>query len=153
MEIKVELKGSKELSDLLKRVPKEKEAEVKVEVGDIALKIQARAKLYLRAQRAIDTGNLRNTILVEFSPTKIEYEIGPTAPYGPYVEYGTKPHFPPMEALEAWVRHHGFESAWPICKAISERGLEARPYLTPAYEDYEAELLIGIQRIMGMNWD
>lgn len=153
MKFKVELKGGKEISDLLKRVPKEKEAEVKAEVGDVALKIQARAKAYLRTAPAMDTGNLSTTILAEFSPTKIEAEIGPTAKYGPYIEFGTRPHFPPMEALEAWARHHGFESTWPICKAIAERGLRARPYLTPAYDDFEGELLIRLQRVMGKKWD
>ena len=149
----VELIGGKEISDLLKRVPKEKEAEAKAEVGDIALKIQARAKAYLRTAPAMDTGHLSTTILAEFSPTAIEAEIGPTALYGPYVEFSTRPHFPPMEALEAWARHHGFESAWPICKVIAERGLKARPYLTPAYDDFSGELLIRLQRVMGKKWE
>lgn len=153
MKFKVELQGGKEISDLLKRIPKEKEAEAKAEVGDIALKIQARAKAYLRTEPAMDTGNLANSVLAEFSPKEIEAEIGPTAKYGPYVEFGTRPHFPPMEALEAWARHHGFESAWPICKAIAERGLRARPYLTPAFEDFEGELIIRLQRAMEKKWD
>lgn len=152
MKFKVELRGAKEITDLLKRVPKEKEAEIKAEVGDVALKMQARAKAYLRTAPAMDTGNLATSILAEFSPKKIEAEIGPTAKYGPYVEFGTKPHFPPMEALEAWARHHGFESAWPICKAIAERGLRARPYLTPAYDDFEGELVIRIERVLGKEW-
>ena len=153
MKLKVELTGGKEISDLLKRAPKEKEAEMKAEVGDIALKIQKRAKMYLRTHEAMDTGNLSNTVLAELSPTKIEAEIGPTAKYGPYVEFGTKPHFPPMEALEAWARHHGFESPWPICKAIAKRGLPARPYLTSAYDDHAGELLIRLEKVMGKKWD
>ena len=150
---KIELMGGKEISDLLKRVPKEKEAEVRAEIGDMALRIQKRAKMYLRTHEAMDTGNLSNTVLAELSPTKIEAEIGPTAKYGPYVEFGTKPHFPPMEALEAWARHHGFESPWPICKAIAERGIKARPYLSSAWDDFSGELLIRLQRVMGKKWD
>jgi hypothetical protein len=153
MRFKVEIKGDKEIARLLKRIPKEKEAEVKVEVGDIALKMQARARAYLRTEPAMDTGNLANSILAELSPTAIEAEIGPVAKYGPYVEFGTRPHFPPMEALEAWARHHGFESAWPICKVIAERGLRARPYLGPAYEDFAGELMIRLQRVMGKEWE
>lgn len=152
MKFTVEIKGDKEIAELLKRVPKEKEAEVKAEVGDYALRIQKRAKMYLRTQQTMDTGNLANSILAEFSPTEIEAEIGPTAVYGPYQEFGTKPHFPPLEALEAWARHHGFESAWPICKAIARRGLPARPYLGPAYEDFAGELIIKIERVMGKEW-
>jgi hypothetical protein len=152
VKIKVELHGGKEIADLLKRIPKEKEAEVRAEVGDIALKIQKRAKGYLRSHQAMDTGNLQNTILAEFAPREIEAEIGPTAPYGPYVEFGTRPHFPPLEALESWARHHGFDSPWPICKAIAERGLKARPYLASAWDDYSGELLIRLEKVMGKKW-
>lgn len=153
MRFTVEIKGDKEIARLLKRVPKEKEAEVKAEVGDTAVKIQKRAKAYLRTQPAMDTGHLAGTVIVEFSPTAIEAEIGPTALYGPYIEFSTRPHFPPLEALEAWARHHGFESAWPICKAIAKRGLPARPYLGPAYDDFKGELLIRLQKVMGKKWD
>jgi hypothetical protein len=158
VKFKVELQGAKEISDLLKRVPKEKEAEVKAEVGDIALKIQARAKAYLRTAPAMDTGNLANTILAEFSPKGIEAEIGPTAKYGIYIEFGAGPavghkkFFPPPDALESWARHHGFDSAWPVCKAIYERGLKPRPYLTPAYDDFSGELVIRIERVLGKEW-
>ena len=153
MKLKVELHGGKEISELLRRVPKEKEREVKAEVGDIALKIQARAKGYLRSWPAMDTGNAANTTIVEFAPKGIESEIGTVAPYAPYIELGTRPHFPPMDALESWARHHGFESAWPICKAIYERGLRARPYLTPAYDDFAGELVIRIERVLEKKWD
>ena len=153
MRLKIEIKGDKEIARLLKRIPKEKEAEVKAEVGNIALKMQARARAYLRTAPAMDTGNLANSILAELSPTAIEAEIGATAKYSPYVEFGTRPHFPPMEALEAWARHHGFENAWPICKVIAERGLRARPYLTPAYDDFSGELVIRLEKVLGKKWE
>jgi hypothetical protein len=153
MRFTVEIKGGKEITRLLKRAPKEKEPEVKAAVGDVALKMQARAKAYLRTQKAEDTGHLSGTILAEFSPITIEAEIGPTAKYGPYVEFGTRPHFPPLEALESWARHHGFESAWPICKAISKRGIKPRPYLSSAYEDFKGELVIRLEQVMGKKWE
>jgi len=158
VKFKVELQGAKEITDLLKRVPKEKEAEVKAEMGDVALKIQRRAKVYLRTQAAMDTGHLSTTILAEFSPKGIEAEIGPTAKYGIYIEFGAGPaighkkFFPPPDALESWARHHGFDSAWPICKVIFERGLRPKPYLTPAYDDFSGELLIRLEKVMGKEW-
>jgi hypothetical protein len=158
VKFKVELQGGKEISELLKRVPKEKEAEIKAEMGDIALKMQARAKAYLRTEPAMDTGHLATSILAEFSPKGLEAEIGPTAKYGPYIEFGAGPavgrkkFFPPPDALESWARHHGFKSAWPICKVIWERGLKPKPYLTPAYDDFAGELLIRLQRVMGKEW-
>ena len=163
MKFRVEITGDREIAELLNRIPKEKRAEVKAAVGDMALKIQKRAKMYLRTLQTQDTGHLSTSILAEFSEWgKIEAEIGPTAKYGPYVEFGTGvfgpkgmrlQKMPPPDALEAWARHHGFDSAWPVCKAILKRGvLRARPYLAPAYDDFEGEVLIRLQRIMGKEW-
>jgi len=133
MEIKVEIKGLEELRKALKdlkNLPR-----VKAEVGTSALEIQSAAKRNLKTAGSIDTGNARNTTIVEFDLNGCSAEIGTVAPYGPYIEFGTRPHFPPPDALEAWARHHGFDSAWPICIAIAKRGLRARPYLLPAYDE------------------
>lgn len=37
----------------------------------------------------VDTGNLRNSIGVDFDNDGLGWEAGPTASYGGYVEYGT----------------------------------------------------------------
>lgn len=37
----------------------------------------------------VDTGNLRNSIGVDFDSDGLGYEAGPTASYAPYLEYGT----------------------------------------------------------------
>jgi len=154
VKFKVELKGGKEISDLLKRVPKEKEAEAKAEVGDIALKIRERARMYLKTQGAITVvGMLWKSVMWEFSPKGIEAEIGPVQKYGPYVEFGTRPHWPPLEALEKWAKDHGFESPYLVAKSIAEHGMSARPYLTPAYDDFAGELIIRLEKVMGKKWD
>ena len=125
--------GYKELQRDLKKMSKEIAEKVKKEAYASGLDVKKQAVDNLKALEAWDTGHLATTILVERSPDGSIVEIGPTAPYGPYVEFGTKPHFPPMDALEDWARRHGMDSAWPICKAISERGTPAQPYLLPAY--------------------
>lgn len=158
MSVRVTVTGDKEIADLLRRVPKELEGKVKADVGEYALKIQGRAKSYLRTQSTMDTGNLANSILVEFAAQGITAEIGAVAKYAPYVEFGAGPaighkrFFPPPDALDAWARHHGFDSAWPVCKAIYEHGLQPRPYLGPAYEDHVGGLVIQIERTLGKEW-
>lgn len=37
----------------------------------------------------VDTGNLKNSISVDFDADGLGFEAGPTAHYGGYVEYGT----------------------------------------------------------------
>ena len=51
-----------------------------------------------------------------------------------FVEFGTKPHFPPPSALATWARRHGFgpRGEWALARAIAKRGTKARPFLVPA---------------------
>ena len=125
--------GYKELQRDLKKMSKETAIKVKKEAYASGLDVRKEAQDRLKESKTWDTGHLANTILVEPSSDGSIVEIGPTAPYGPYVEFGTKKHFPPPDALEGWAKRHGFDSAWPICKAIAQRGLPPKPYLLPAY--------------------
>ena len=43
----------------------------------------------------VDTGNLKNSIGVTLSATGLSAEVGPTAHYGIYLEYGTRRISPP----------------------------------------------------------
>jgi len=133
MKVTVDVIGEKELQKAMQHLSADKKRKVQGEVYASGIDVQREAKEKLRDQRTWDLGNLANSILVDRTSDGMTSEIGPTAPYGPYVEYGTKPHFPPPDALEGWARRHGFESPWPICKAIAKRGLPAKPYLFPAW--------------------
>lgn len=133
MKIKMDVIGEKEIARALQKMSEDKKKRVKGEVYASGVDVQREAKERLREQKAWDLGNLANTVIVERSPDGMIAEVGPTAPYGPYVEHGTRPHFPPPDALEGWAKRHGFESAWPICKAIAKRGLKARPFIFPAW--------------------
>lgn len=148
MKIKVEIKGNEELAKLLKDMPRQKRDGMKKVIGDYSLKIQQEAKKNIRQEKAIYTATLVNSIIAELSKIAIEAEVGATAVYAPFVEFGTRPHFPPLEALELWAKRHGFASAWPICKAIAERGLPPRPYLGPAYEKYVGSILDDVKKML-----
>jgi hypothetical protein len=133
MRISVKTKGEKAIMRALERLSKEKKRKVIGEVYASGIDLQQAAKDKLKANRSWDLGFLANSIIVDLSIDKMIAEVGPTAAYGIYVEFGAKPHFPPPDALEGWARRHGFDSAWPICKAIARRGLPAKPYLFPAW--------------------
>lgn len=131
--ISVKLEGAKELEREFRRLLKEKPQEVKGEVYASGLDIQRGAKQELKSMKAWDLGNLANSIMVDLEDQGFTAKVEAQAPYGPSVEYGTKKHFPPPDALEGWARRHGFDSAWPICMVIAKRGLKARPFLVPAF--------------------
>jgi phage protein, HK97 gp10 family len=147
MAARVEIKGLNELEKSLDRILSKRER-IKREVLMTALDIQRKAKKNLRSAKAIDEGNLRNSIIVDSVQGGMAAEIGSIAPYAPYVEFGTRPHFPPPDALEDWARHHGFKSAWPICRAIAKRGLKERPYLKPAYEEEKDRFVERIKKVL-----
>jgi len=133
MQPTIKLEGADELRKYLKKASDDHVKKVKAEVYATALEIRDQAILNLKALEAWDTGHLATTVVVDRTNNGLGSEIGSTAPYAPYVEHGAKPHFPPPDALEDWARRHGFDSAWPICLAISKRGIKAQPFLFPAF--------------------
>lgn len=148
MKVTVDVIGEKELDRALKKMGEEKSIQVRREVYASGVDVQTEAKERLKEMGSWDLGNLANTIIVDLVEGGRFAEIGPEAPYGPYVEFGTRKHFPPLDALEGWAKRHGFDSAWPICKAIAERGLPARPFLLPAFLMVKDKFWKRIKRIL-----
>lgn len=77
-------------------------------------------------------GALRNSI---FGEVRLDGQgllgvVGSPLPYAEYVELGSRPHFPPLEPLEDWVRAKGLaqdekqvrRAAYLVARAISRRG-------------------------------
>ncbi|MBA7465168.1 hypothetical protein ES707_00330 [subsurface metagenome] len=133
MKISVDIKGDKEIARALRKMSEDKKRKIKGEVYASGHDVRTEAQSRLREQGAWDLGNLANSMMVDLVEAGMVAEVWPEAPYGVYVEHGTRPHFPPPDALEGWAKRHGFDSAWPICKAIAKRGLPARPFLFPAW--------------------
>lgn len=148
MKVNVTTRGEKEIEQALKKMSSDCKRDFKKEVYASGLDVQREARAKLKDMKAWDLGNLANSIDVDLKDGGMTSEIRPTAPYGPYVEHGTKPHFPPPDALEGWAKRHGFSSTWPICKVIAERGLPARPYLFPAWQAVKDKFLNRIKEIL-----
>ena len=79
----------------------------------------------------VDTGHMRDEIVTRLGPVRA-IVISPVV-YSPYVEFGTRPHFPPPGALQPWARRHGI-SAFALARAIARRGTKAHPFMRPALE-------------------
>ncbi|MGM0641950.1 MAG: hypothetical protein ACQESN_11080, partial [Thermotogota bacterium] len=69
--------------------------------------------------------------------------------YAPFLEFGTKPHTPPLQPILSWVRRKlGFTDesaenvAWSIIHKISRRGTKARNYFKDSYESYDFKKLL-----------
>ena len=89
MNVTVRVEGGKEISRALKKTKGDIRKECEREIYATGLDIQGQARDNLKALRAWKTGNLAGSIEVDPIKDGLTVEIGPTAPYGPYIEYGT----------------------------------------------------------------
>jgi HK97 gp10 family phage protein len=88
------------------------------------------AKENITAQKAVDTGNLRNSISHKVDPSKKCVYIGSNVEYAPYVELGTG-KFADDGRKDSWV-YQDTEGKWH-----HTNGQRARPYLKPAVADHK----------------
>jgi len=123
-------------------------------MNDLADFIQTEAVEILKGpEGAFDTGFLARSITTNKNKL-LEKEVYATANYAPYVEFGTRPHFPPVDAIYEWVwrKRRVFriapkkkvvrngrvyykevlDIAWKIAYNMKKRGTEAHPFLRPA---------------------
>jgi len=102
-----------------------------------------------KAKAPVDTGNLKNRIhLYPIKRGKRTYTLSDGVEYGVYVEYGTKPHFVPIEPLKAWAgRVLGDPNiAYAVRRKIGEKGTNAQPFFRPAYEEVRLKWVKIIQQ-------
>jgi HK97 gp10 family phage protein len=106
----------------------------------IGLAVEGRAK----ANAPVDTGRLRGSIATTVDEGRLEARVGSNVNYAPFVEFGTRPHFPPLSAVQPWARRHGFPlgraGAFLVARAISRRGTRAQPFLIPALHNSKRDV-------------
>jgi len=102
-----------------------------------------------RKDAPVDTGRLRSSILPEIrdAATEVQGVVGSNVVYAPYIEFGTRPHFPPISAIRLWVHHKGMAAAedegrvaFLIARKIARTGTKAQPFLMPAFAKNETAI-------------
>lgn len=63
-----------------------------------------------------------------------EYTLSDGVYYGIYVEFGTRPHWAPIEPLKDWARRvlGDEDAAYPVQKKIAKKGTPFQPFFRPA---------------------
>jgi len=85
--------------------------------------------------------SLRYTITYSGTDFDIEFEM---ADYGVFVDSGRRPgKQPPISAIKPWLAIKGIpeSAAFPIARAIGERGIPATPFFSVSIEKNEAALV------------
>ena len=87
-------------------------------------------------------GTVINSFYVHVDPSPIpaKTEIGNSAEHAPYLEKGTRPHFPPVAAIAPWAQAHGIEP-YALALHISRHGTKAHPFLVPALNQSKGEIV------------
>jgi hypothetical protein len=149
--IKVDLK---ELEALTKRYP---EASEKARLGRLT---EALLLLEREVKRLTPEGagpiHLRDTI---FQKLEMRGEgawgmVGTPAIYGESLEYGTRPHFPPIKPILFWVEKklglsgkEAKSAAFCIARAISKRGTKGAHMFGKAFDMNENQVMAILERI------
>ncbi len=91
----------------------------------------------------VNTGRLRNSITPQVKTHMLETVgiVGSNVKYAPFVEYPTRPHYPPIAPLIMWVRRKFglagramISAAYGVQRAIGKRGTKGILFLTHAFE-------------------
>lgn len=115
--------------------------EIKVRLG---FKLQRQIVENITQDKLIDTGRYRSSWRVEPQPDG-SVLVFSDVKYGPYLEWGTPPHHPPVSALKPWARRvlgvqggEATSAAWAIAKKIAREGTPPRPHFRPALSKLKA---------------
>lgn len=87
-------------------------------------------------------------------------EIGSPLDYAEYVEYGTRPHRPPVAALQLWVGVvlglqgvAGRSAAYAIGQKIARTGTRAQPVWQPTFDalqsEFRGKVAAAMDRVLG----
>ena len=142
--VSIEVTGYDEALHAFERYGDHAFAEVKRHGAVAALGIAARAKAL--APIGVD-GFLKATIEPRFPEDvgRLEFvsEVAAMAGYAEYVEYGTRPHMPPVDAITPWAIMHGIDP-WRLAYHIKHHGTKAHPFMRPAFIDEVPDYLTGL---------
>lgn len=101
----------------------------------------------------VDTGRLRASMtpVIRMGGPIIKGIVGTNVKYGPYMEFGTKPHWPPPAALERWAHTHK-TNAYLVGRAISRRGNRALKFMKASLDEtrerIQARFALAVKRIV-----
>jgi len=120
-----------------------------------------------------DTGFLANSRVVD-KERFLYKEIGYSALYAPYIEYGTEPHHPPIKPIYDWLNHKKkdlnikikskevvtlkdgntynvslLKITMAIIKTIEKKGTEEHPFLRPSFNLGKSKTNEFIKRSIG----
>lgn len=89
-----------------------------------------------RRESPVDLGEMRKSHVAVVDPRpvpqwgrmEVQARGRNNAPYPVFVHEGTRPHWPPIEAIRPWAERHGIPP-FVLARSIAEKGTRANPWL------------------------
>lgn len=103
--------------------------------------------LKIRENRSIFTGALWNSVQLHTEEHGAVKTIMVEMYYGPYVEYGTRPHMPPIEALVDYAKYRGLP-VWALAMAIKKHGTKPHPFFWPVVDEHIPALIAELREVL-----
>ena len=134
--------GPSDLAASLEALPGALNDSLEGAAQDIAERIEGQAKQNAPVDRGAGGGLISRieSVVEAVGETLIEIRVGSNADQAAPMEYGTDPFFPPPSELRGWARRvlgadDPETAAFLVARKISETGIDAQPYLRPAFEE------------------
>ena len=97
----------------------------KFEINEVLDRLGEEIVTDMRKQVPSDLGDLERSIQYSIDKDNLVIHMNE---YGIYVNDGTKPHMPPISAIEGWARRKGI-NPWAVAYSIKTYGTEAQPFM------------------------
>jgi len=141
MSFRVEIQGQQETQAEMERIAHELQGPPMVQsMRDATMLVEGDAKRNLVGYQSpsvggVDTGRTRASIVpqVESRGHETVGIVGSNLVSAAVQELGSRPHWPPLSALETWAQRHG-TTAFVVARAIARRGNIARRFLSRALD-------------------
>jgi hypothetical protein len=156
MTLHIEIRGLRETQAELERVARDLDGPPMVQgMRDATLLVEGDAKRNLVGYQSpsvggVDTGRLRASITpqVESRGKETIGIVGSNVRYALWVEEPTRPHWPPLAALETWARRHG-TTAYIVARAIARRGTIGKHFLQRAFDANRERIIDLLGNVVG----
>jgi HK97 gp10 family phage protein len=148
--------GMQKLLKDLKVIEKNVIKAVDAGIWETAQDIRDDAVRNITNNKSVFTGELRRSIDVKKQGDKVLVgALSEKVPISRFVEYGTKPHFPPFgedSPLYAWVKAkiggNVKQMTFMIARKISKVGTTGKPFLGPAYHKNIGKLYKNVRKFI-----
>ena len=126
MNINITIPKLQPLISKMQQYPEISEKHVNMAISRALVRIMGEAKKEAPVGVNADLQNRWNVSMGRFQGT-----LASGVPYSSYVQFGTKPHFVPIDAITPWANKKGIPP-WAVVKSIAKKGTKANPFMTRA---------------------